>query len=64
MDLTEPKLTPRVHTVRRPTPMRRIQPLSGFNMIPMMGLCAVLIPMTLMAYAPDLATIQTVLPAL
>ncbi len=44
--------------------MRRIQPLSGFNMIPMMGLCAVLIPMTLMAYAPDLATIQTVLPGL
>jgi len=43
--------------------MRRIQPMSSINMISMMGLCAVLIPLTLMAYAPEIAIISTVLPA-
>jgi len=44
--------------------MRRIEPRSRLNMIPMMGLCAVLIPMTLMAWIPELSVIQTQLPGL
>jgi hypothetical protein len=32
------------------------------DMIPMMGLCAVLIPMVLMAWTPPVALVETKLP--
>ncbi len=44
--------------------MRRVENIPGLDMIPMMGLCAVLIPMVLMAWTPDIAVLESSLPAL
>jgi len=44
--------------------MRRMPPTPTIDMTSMMGLCAVLIAMILMAYTPPLATIDTNLPGL
>jgi len=44
--------------------MRRVQHAAGFNMFPMMSLCAILIPMALMAWMAEISVIETHLPAL
>ena len=44
--------------------MRRLAHMPGFDMIPMMGLCAVLIPMALMAWGVELRVVETHLPGM
>ena len=44
--------------------MRHVQRTPRMDMIPMMGPCAVLIPMVLMAWTPPVGLVETNLPAL